>query len=299
MIGGDELACLPRRGTLHLIQTGSGVGWTAGAMVTGSSTDLRIAVGPSCVAEFARALPAPFSVVLTAPLGVERLAARRLRAWMVRRGHCPLHVIAYGQAVGALAAKALPTIDRVVHRVPPADAAIDCEGAARGWAQREALNGCGGAMRGSLGISQETLVVIAGGDWASGIDARAAFAVIACAALAGADVTLVVSSKARWVSETRRFARGLEMSHRIVALDEAEVPSALWTIADAMLLMPPALDATWAWWGHCAWWAKAAGMTVICQECAHEVDGTIQVARGDCSAMTLELLDLVTARSAR
>lgn len=265
-------------------------------MATGSDDETRIFIGPTCESDIARALPWTQNVVLTAPLGVERLAARRLRAWMVRRGYCPLHVIAYGHAVGELAARALSTIDRVVHRAPPPRAALDCQHAADAWAQCEPRRSRE-TLRASLGISQETFVVLAGGDWASGIDAREAFAVIGRAALAGADVTLVVSSKAQWVSETRRFARGLDMSQRIIALDRAEVPGEIWTIADAMLLCRPAQAESSAWWGYCAWWAKAAGIAVIAQECAQDIEGTIQVAPSDRSAMTLALLDLVTAKS--
>ncbi len=266
-------------------------------MATGGEDATRIFIGPTREAEVARALPWSGSVVLTAPLGIERLAARRLRAWMVRRGHCPRQVISYGQAVGALAATALSTIDRVVHRVPPVDSAESCQRAATAWAQRQHPGGRE-SLRASLGISHETFVVVAGGDWASGIDAREAFAVIGRAALAGADVTLVVSSKARWVNETRRFARGLDMSQRVIAIDRAELPSMIWNAADAMLILPPADGAASAWWGQCAWWAKAAGLALICQECAHEVDDAIQVARGDRAATVLALLDLATAKSA-
>ncbi len=265
-------------------------------MASGSDDELRVTIGPTRTAEFARVLPWKNSDVLTAPLGIERLAARRLRAWIARRGTCPVQVIAYGRAVGALAAKALPTVDRLVYAVPPERAAIDCQHAARVWAQREALE-TRSALRESLGISNETFVVLAGGDWCEGIDARDAFGVVGKAALAGADVALVVSSGAQWVGETRRFARGLQMSHRFIAVDGAEVPSALWGIADVMMLLPPTVETQSEWWGHCVWWAHAAQIQVIAQECALSVEGTIQVAGGDRSAMTLALLECATPQS--
>ena len=294
MIFRDGLAHLPRRGTLHLMQTSAGVGWSAGALTPGASADdAWIAIGPSCIGVYARAVPSHTMHRIAAPAGVTRLAARRLRAWVLRRGFCPLRVIASGAAAGELAACAFATIDRTSHRCPPTNLADACRLEASAW--RAALQPCDrSAVRDALGIPRESFTVLAGGDWARGIDALEAFTIVGRAALAEADLTLVVSSRARWINETRRFAQTLQMSSRLVVVDDAEVPSALWTVADAMLLLQPSRGEPTAWWGHCAWWAAAAGMTVIAQECATELDDAIQVSRLDRSAPSRVLIDMAT-----
>lgn len=289
---------------MHLIQTTGGVGWTAGAMTGESQEDIRIAIGPSTVRECECALAIPYTSILTAPLGIERLAARRLRASIVGRGICPRSLVAYGSSAGELAHEAfgMGNIDCHVHTQPPSDARMQCAKAAVDYWRRHARIDRD-AMRAQLGISPRTLVILAGGDRADSIDAREAFAGIGRAILAMSDVALIVPAGARWVVETTRHARLSKMSDRFHVFNRAEIPSQLWCAADALLLHRPIDDAATKWWGWCAWWAMAAGIGVI-----HETDGadesalpncdaTAQFSRGDRSGLVRTLLGLADDRA--
>ena len=235
MIGRVSLSHLPRAGTLHIVQTTGDVGWTAGAMTGDSIEDMRIAVGPSAVRHANRAMPMPFNSILTAPLGIERLLVRRLQAWVQRHGICPQRIMAFGAAAGDLAYASLPGVDRVVHLDPPEDAQINCVRAAIDFWKRTA-DSQRDVVRKSLGISASSVVLLVGGDRADSIDARAAFAASGRAVLGGADVVLIVPTRAQWVMETKRHARISRMADRFIAIDGAEIPSSLWLAADAMLL---------------------------------------------------------------
>lgn|GEM_PF-773516 len=316
MIGGSALTGLPRAGVMHLIQTTGGVGWTAGAMTGEAQEDIRIAIGPSTVGECECALAIPYTSILTAPLGIERLAARRLRASIVGRGVCPRSLVAYGSSAGELAHAALGmgTIDCHVHTQPPSDARMQCAKAAVDYWRRHGRVDRD-AMRAQLGISPGTLVILAGGDRADSIDAREAFAGIGRAILGMSDVALIVPAGARWVVETTRHARLSKMSDRFHVFNRAEIPSQLWCAADALLVHRPIDDAATKWWGWCAWWAMAAGIGVIHEtdesDESHEshesnsadesalpnCDATAQFRRGDRSGLVRTLLGLADDRA--
>lgn len=282
---------MPRAGKLHLVQTTGEVGWTAGAMTGDSIDESRIAIGPSRIRESARALTIPFTSILTAPLGIERLLAGRLRAWVARCGSCPQRIMAYGSAVGDLAHAALPNVDRTVYLEPPTDARMQCARVAvEHWmrfadVQRE-------NVRAELGFSPEMLVILAGGDRADSIDSREAFAAIGRAVLAGADMALIIPARSRWVLETKRYAQRAGMSDRLFVIDSAEIPSSLWLAADAMLLQQPCDESIGNWWGWCAWWAAAAGIGVIHESCIPTAEGTLQFARGDRSELVRLLIQI-------
>lgn len=280
MIGRVRLSHLPRAGILHLVQTTGDVGWTAGAMTGDSIQDIRIAVGPSAVNHSNRAMLIPFTSILTAPLGIERLLTRRLQAWVERHGTCPQKIMAYGAAAGDLAHASLPGVDRVVHLEPPAQAQRNCAQAAiEYWRQTAELQR--DDVRRSLGISASSVVILAVGDRADSIDARAAFAASGRAVLGGANVVLIVPTRAQWVLETKRHARISRMEDQFMAIDGAEIPSSLWLAADAMLLQARGDDSQSRWWGWCRWWALAAGIGVIHESCIKECEGTLAFTRGD------------------
>jgi len=263
---------------LHLVQTTGAVGWTAGAMTGDSAQDNRIAIGPSSVAEACRAFTIPFTGILTAPLGIERLLARRLRAWVIRHGTCPKKIIAYGPAVGELAHVALPSVDRTVYGEPPEDARMNCaRTAVEHWRRFDASQRA--IVRQALGISAKSLVILSGGDRADSIDTREAFAAVGRSVLGGADVVLIIPAQGRWTSQTRRHARHSGMSDRLVIVDGAEIPSATWLAADVMLLKQPWDESCGPWWGWCAWWAMAAGIGVIHESCLADCDGTLAFTR--------------------
>ncbi len=280
MIGRVSLSHLPRAGTLHIVQTTGDVGWTAGAMTGDSIEDMRIAVGPSAVRHANRAMPMPFNSILTAPLGIERLLVRRLQAWVQRHGICPQRIMAFGAAAGDLAYASLPGVDRVVHLDPPEDAQINCVRAAIDFWKRTA-DSQRDVVRKSLGISASSVVLLVGGDRADSIDARAAFAASGRAVLGGADVVLIVPTRAQWVMETKRHARISRMADRFIAIDGAEIPSSLWLAADAMLLNARGDELASRWWGWCKWWALAGGIGVIHESCLENCEGTLAFTRGD------------------
>lgn len=307
MIGGTALTSLPRAGVTHLIQTTGGVGWTAGAMTGESQEDIRIAIGPSAVAECECALAIPYTNILTAPLGIERLAARRLRASIVRRKICPRILVAYGSSAGELAQAALGmgNIDCRVHTQPPSDARMQCARVAIDYWRRHTRVDRD-VMRAQLGISPQTLVILAGGDRADSIDAREAFAGVGRAILGMSDVALIAPAGARWVVETTRHARLSKMSDRFHVFNRAEIPSQLWCAADVLLLHRPIDVAATKWWGWCAWWAMAAGIGVICEtdgvdssdaSAFPNCDATAQFRPGDRSGLVRTLLALADDRA--
>lgn len=297
MIGRVRLSHLPRAGSLHIVQTTGDVGWTAGAMTGDSIHDTRIAVGPSAVSHSNRAMLIPFTSILTAPLGIERLLTRRLQAWVERHGTCPQKIMAYGAAAGDLAHASLPGVDRIVHLEPPADAQINCARTAiEYW--RRTTDSQKEDVRRSLGISPSSVVILVGGDRADSIDARAAFAASGRAVLGGADVVLIVPARARWVLETKRHARISKMADRFLAIDGAEIPSSLWLAADAMLLQARGDELSSRWWGWCRWWALAAGIGVIHESCIEEREGTLAFTRGDRDELVRLLIKLADDCSA-
>lgn len=254
-------------------------------------TDQRIAIGPSCVRSHERAMSLPLDGILTAPLGIERLLARRLRAWVLRDGTCPARVISYGSQVGDLAGRALVDVDRVMHRDPPSDAMMQCARTAlAGW--REFTVSRRAALREELGIRPESLVILAGGDRAQSIDFRAAFDATSQAILAGSDFVLIAPQNSRWASETVRYVARVGMSDRVRLIDDAEIPHQLWQVVDVMLLHAPSgVAGNRSWWGWSAWWARAAGIPVIHESCAHDCEGSLRFDVGDRSGCVRALLE--------
>ncbi len=296
MIVNGRLRSQRRAGILHLVQTSRDVGWTAAAMTGDTAGDLRLIIGPSKVARATDSIAMKWDGVLAAPLGIERLLARRLRAWVARRGSSPQSIVAYGSNAGELARAAFSDIDRVVHRVPAPAARRNCARAAVDF-WRAMADSRREATRRALGIRPETLLLVVGGDRADSIDSREAFAAVGRAVLAGVDVALMVTSGARWVSETVRYARRAGMTDRLLVIENAEIPSAMWQAVDAMLLLRPCDETIGPWWGWCAWWALAAGVPVVHESClgewAGECDGSVAFDRGDRSALVRMLIGFV------
>lgn len=297
MNGRRALRQLPRASTLHLVQSTQGIGWSALAMTGDALDDLRLVIGPSRIRVCARATTLGISGVLTAPLGIERLLTRRLRAWIMRRGTCPARVVSYGSAAGELAAASLNDVDRIVHTDSPVDARIHCARSAVEFA-RGAGSSAGEVsrkhLREQLGIRAQSSVILAGGDDAPRIDTRRAFTIISQVVLAGGDAVLVASTRARWARETRTFAERVGMSDRLILIDAVEIPSALWRAADAMLLLAPAdPQSNRSWWGWCAWWSLASGLPLIHESCADDGEGSVSFDLGDSSGAVRALLALI------
>ncbi len=263
-----------------------------------SQPESRVAIGPSSTARVNGAMSQPYSAVLTAPLGIERLLVGRLRAWVGQLDTCPKKIVAYGSAVGDLAHAAFADVDRVVHRAPPVDARLNCARTAiEHWrTSREGSShphGAGrSAIRSDFGLSERTIVVMAAGDRADSIDAREAFAAVGRAALAGADVALIVPRHAKWSLETMRYARRAGLSDCLVVIDDAEIPSALWLAVDLMLLQRPGDEGVGGWWGWCGWWGIAAGIPIIHESCFPNCEGSIRYERGDRNELVRLLIEL-------
>lgn len=94
-------------------------------------------------------------------------------------------------------------------------------------------------MRGSLGATEASLVVLGAADAPLQCDAQRMLDVAGRAMLAGADVHLLLPACAPGCARTIRFARGLGLCARVHVIEGAQWPQPWWDAADAALVTGP------------------------------------------------------------
>jgi len=310
-MGGGSLAHLPRSGVLHVVQATAPVGWSAAAALP-ADTEACVLIGAEGRGAAAKLVRGCVPRVIVPPLGLTALGARRLRDWVRSRGALPREVHCHGPAVAALVRAGLGEVACAVSALPPAGFALRCSEAAASLFSRCAddasvqgtasdgshVESARASVRDDLGISESTGLVLAVGDRPSAIDAAEAFAAVGRAVLAGADLVLMVPESARWVTETQRHARGLRMENRFIVSESCGTPSAIWRAADVALLQRPTAGAPLAWWGHCGWWALAAGADLVHASCFSGAGAAGCYAPGDRLALVRWLLAWSDSRCA-
>jgi len=271
-MGAGSLAHLPRSGVLHVVQATAPVGWSAAAALPADVQSCAL-IGTEGRGAMASLVRGCVPSVIVPPLGIASLAARRLRDWVRSRGVLPREVHCHGPRVAALVRSALGEVACAVSAQPAAGFALRCSESAAALFAQPADSQCApdtdarSSLRADLGLADATGLCIAIGDRPSAIDAAEAFAAVGRAVLAGADLVLMVPASARWVVETQRHARGSGMEDRLIVSETCGTPSALWRAADIALLQRPVAGAPLAWWGHCGWWALAAGADLVHASC--------------------------------
>jgi len=271
-MGAGSLSRLPRSGVLHVVQATAPVGWSAAAALP-ADAESCVLIGTEGRGAAASLVRGCVPRVIVPPLGIPSLGARRLRDWVRVRGILPREVHCHGPAVAPLVRSALGEVACAVFAQPGAGFALRCsESAAVLFAQTSDVHCADGrdvrsSVRADLGLAESTGLIMAIGDRPSAIDAAEAFAAVGRAVLAGADLALMVPASARWVTETQRHARGSRMEDRLIVSETCGTPSAVWRAADIALLQRPIAGAPLAWWGHCGWWALAAGADLVHASC--------------------------------
>jgi hypothetical protein len=314
-MGVGSLAHLPRCGVLHVVQATAPVGWSAAAALP-ADTGACVLIGAEGGGDVAKLVRGCVPRVIVPPLGIAALGARRLRDWVRSRGALPREVHCHGPAVAALVRAGLGEVACAVSALPPAGFALRCsesaaslfsrcaehahvDGAASDGSQVvSAQESARASVRADLGLSESTGLVLAIGDRPSAIDAAEAFAAVGRAVLAGADLVLMVPESARWVTETQRHARGSRMENRFIVSESCGTPSAIWRAADVALLQRPTAGAQLAWWGHCGWWALAAGADLVHASCFAGAGAAGCYAPGDRLALVRWLLAWSDSRCA-
>ncbi len=318
-MGARSLAHFPRSGVLHVVQATEPVGWTAAAALP-ANAEACVLIGAEGRGAAASLVRGCVPRVILPPLGIPSLCARRLRDWVRARGVMPRHVHCHGPAVAPLVRAALGDVACDVAAQPPAGFALRCSESASSLFARSCSGGdwkvpgpgsaaradLDASIRADLGLAESTGLVLAIGDRPSAIDAAEALAAVGRAVLAGADLALMVPASARWVTETQRHARRLHMQDRFIVSDMCGTPSEIWRAADVALLQRPALTpvlgrvfgAPLAWWGHCGWWALAAGTDLVHASCCPGAGAAGCYAPGDRLALVRWLLARSDSRSA-